>query len=422
MTIDDRVRAGLRKEMREAFSSRTETERLWAGIERGIARRRRREIPFKVAMAVVTLGVFAAILVWIIPAFSNRGHAPVTENELMVGRIQLFAARDVVKVYGVVSNDGPTASGAAISCSLTDAAGRDIGSVHGALNYIPSGERASFVLAGSTDGTATAATCTASPTLAVSPSPTVPAVPVYSPRSLAFSDSAARRDRRVVRCARDSPGEPDRDHERRRQVLDDRPSARWRHERRGRCPRCDAPLGPRRTVRDGYLRPGATVLERRRDNVDALVRRAVRANLVRLRHGGLGSGACVRYRTEPPEDDRWGAHVAIRSRPLPAVREHGDRHLVPGTRHRLAPLYGPGRRRQRAASGARDDRLRRDMDGRRNLLPRNARPEWAYDLRLPDGHHLRRNGSGLDGKTAGPYSRPLTAAGPGGASVCRSPT
>jgi photosystem II stability/assembly factor-like uncharacterized protein len=189
MKLEDRVRRVLRDE-----AARTAPANRWDDIERGGLRPpghqfdRRPDAPQRALVIVVALGVFAAILVWFIPAFSNRGHTPVTANALLVGRIQVFAARDVVKVYGVVSNDGPTASGAAISCSLTDAAGRDIGTVHGTVEYIPAGERASFVLGGSTTGTTTAATCTAAPALAMSPPSTAAAVPVYSPASLAFSD------------------------------------------------------------------------------------------------------------------------------------------------------------------------------------------------------------------------------------------
>lgn len=189
MRIEERVRVGLQKHATEATRDGTQPERLWNGIEHGIIRHRRQGIAKRVGSAAVAFAVFAGLLVWLAPAIMDKGQKPEASPQLSVGQLRVVAAPDVAKIYGVISNDGPSASGASITCALSDATGGRVGTARGTIAFIAPDSTRSFLLGGPTTGVATAAICNASPVPPVSPPPTVTPTPVYQPTSLAFWDA-----------------------------------------------------------------------------------------------------------------------------------------------------------------------------------------------------------------------------------------
>src|SRR5207245_2627155 len=96
----------------------------------------------------------------------------------------------VAKIYGKVSNRGPQAVGAAITCTVLDPSGHVLGTAKGSVAYVRGGTSQAFgPLADQFPGAPSSARCTAAPIAAVAPSPSPQARSVFQPSVVAFWDA-----------------------------------------------------------------------------------------------------------------------------------------------------------------------------------------------------------------------------------------
>jgi len=188
-----RTEERLRETLPTLVRGETAGEDLWAGIEQRLAHRPRRVLTGRV-LAVAAVAAFAAMLIW--AARVNR-ESPVAPSvhELAVTHVQLIAFPEggpagVAKVYAVLVNRADSATGAALTCEIRDAADRVLGTSHGSVEYVaPHGHVPIGPIGFNFRGSPTSAACHASPQPAVSPTPPEPPPPeVDVPSSVAFWD------------------------------------------------------------------------------------------------------------------------------------------------------------------------------------------------------------------------------------------
>jgi hypothetical protein len=191
MSIEDRLREGLRLSAGHIGDEPVSPEHLWEGVERGVLRASRRQIVVRVATVACSLAIVAATVAWLAWAFTRSGQEPVARPPgLSVQGVRVFGVPDGdAKIYGSVFNRGPQALGTMITCMVLDASGHSLGTVTGSVPYIRAGTSQAFgPLGGQYRGTPSTARCTAAAVAAVSPSPSSVAPSVFQPESVAFWD------------------------------------------------------------------------------------------------------------------------------------------------------------------------------------------------------------------------------------------
>jgi photosystem II stability/assembly factor-like uncharacterized protein len=192
MGIEDRLRDGLRRSARQVADEGRPSEHLWGGIERGVLRARRRQTAARAATVAFALAVVAGATTWLTIAFTGSPREPVAgPSALSVGGVRVFGVPDgAAKIYGRVSNRGPGAMGAAITCTVLDPSAHVLGTATGSVPYIRAGASEAFgPLVGLYHGTPSSARCDARPIAALSPSPSSVARSIFQPRLAAFWDA-----------------------------------------------------------------------------------------------------------------------------------------------------------------------------------------------------------------------------------------
>ncbi len=193
MGIEDRLRDRLRRSAGQVADEGRPSEHLWEGIERGLLQARRRQTVARVATAAFALAVVAGAITWLTIAFTGSPREPVARpSALSVGGVRVFGVPDgAAKIYGRVSNRGPRAIGAAITCTVLDPSAHVLGSASGSVPYIRAGTSQAFgPLGGQYHGTPSSARCDARPIAALSPSPTPVARSIFQPGLAAFWDAS----------------------------------------------------------------------------------------------------------------------------------------------------------------------------------------------------------------------------------------
>ena len=189
MRIEDRLRESLRRSS-TAANGEAPPEELWGKIQHGLAHRKR-DVAVRVGTVTFALVASVAATLWLVIAFTGpRDRNLAHPTGLSVGDVRVFSGPGQVKVYGVLTNSGADPVGAAIACTLRDAAGRALGTIDGSVQYVAAASSEPFgPLGGSFPGTSTSATCQATSTPAVSPSPTAVTAPVFQPTAITFWDA-----------------------------------------------------------------------------------------------------------------------------------------------------------------------------------------------------------------------------------------
>jgi photosystem II stability/assembly factor-like uncharacterized protein len=190
MTIEDRLRDGLRSSAGAAVDRGSPSEDLWRRIERDVEGARRR-VGVRVATAVFALVVAAGAFLWLAVAFSGSPAPdhPIPTARLPVGNVRVYAIEGIAKIYGVVTNLSGAPVGAAIRCTVRDGVGHGLTTVPSSIAYIAPGASQQFVTQASFSGTAASADCRAASVPAVSPAPGPPPTRVFMPAGVSFWDA-----------------------------------------------------------------------------------------------------------------------------------------------------------------------------------------------------------------------------------------
>jgi photosystem II stability/assembly factor-like uncharacterized protein len=192
MSVEDRLRESLSGRAVAPPSS----EDAWASIQRGIDRRHRRTRAIRIGGGGVLAAAFIAGAAW--AGLALRSGHPVTnkptEKQLFLSNVRVFGTPDFAKVGGVVTNNYDKPYGASVTCNLTDAAGKPVGTATGGLPLIRPGMSSTdqTIAFGSTKGLAISAACSATaipPTRAPKPSPSPVPPATLQPASIVFFDA-----------------------------------------------------------------------------------------------------------------------------------------------------------------------------------------------------------------------------------------
>ena len=190
MSIEDRLRESLDGAARAAAPS----ERAWVAIERGIARRERRNAAIRVGSGALVAAAFVAGLTW--GALALRSHRQVATSEkrtLVVAGVKVLPTNrggpGAAKVYGSLTNQGSEPTGATITCALEDASGREVATTTSVVEFVEPHKTVTFGAGAPYQTPPVAAACTARPRTPVSPAPIQPPAPRFQLSGAAFFDA-----------------------------------------------------------------------------------------------------------------------------------------------------------------------------------------------------------------------------------------
>jgi len=203
MPIEDRLRDSMSRTARSAAPSAD----AWTAIERGVMRRHRRNTILRAGGGVLIAVAFVAGLTW--AGLALRGHrhvAPSKQPTLVVSGVKVLAigkqGPGEAKLYGSLTNEASDPTGAAVTCALEDARGREVATTTSVIEFVEPHRTVTFGAGARYESRPVTAACTADPRRPVSPAPVPPLTPRFQLSDGAFFD----RDHGIVVGSFGSPG------------------------------------------------------------------------------------------------------------------------------------------------------------------------------------------------------------------------